>query len=271
VVTGSDNLIRTQGDFHYITTSTEDPLLGPLLDNGGPTLTHALGEGSPATDAGNNSQGLDADQRGAGFSRVVGLAADMGAYEVQTAVAPEVPGDYNRDDVVDAADFTLWRKTLGTFVPKYSGADGNGNGEVEIGDYAVWREHFGETPPSGAAGQSSPDAGTGAEGVGLSAAVEASDTEEQRGPAVPLAAASMRSLEARRVSARKRDVGISSDETAPNLLLLSLDGQRQFWNVGTSEGDPAVASAATGGETAGGATMEDAIFGEWPKCFRPVL
>jgi hypothetical protein len=29
-----------------------DPLLGPLADNGGPTLTHALLPGSPAIDAG---------------------------------------------------------------------------------------------------------------------------------------------------------------------------------------------------------------------------
>ena len=29
-----------------------DPMLGPLQDNGGPTLTHALLTGSPAIDAG---------------------------------------------------------------------------------------------------------------------------------------------------------------------------------------------------------------------------
>ena len=40
-----------------------DPLLGPLGDNGGPTLTHALLAGSPALDQGNSS-GAATDQRG---------------------------------------------------------------------------------------------------------------------------------------------------------------------------------------------------------------
>ncbi len=40
-----------------------DPLVGPLQDNGGSTLTHALLSGSPAIDAGTNN-GLILDQRG---------------------------------------------------------------------------------------------------------------------------------------------------------------------------------------------------------------
>lgn len=40
--------------------------------------------GSPAIDAGANPFGLDTDQRGEGYARVIGPAADIGAYEVQT-------------------------------------------------------------------------------------------------------------------------------------------------------------------------------------------
>ena len=40
----------------------QDPVLAPLADNGGPTLTHALGDGSPAIDAGQTA--LAVDQRG---------------------------------------------------------------------------------------------------------------------------------------------------------------------------------------------------------------
>ena len=66
-----------------------DPLLGPLDDNGGPTLTHALLPGSPAIDAGDNTDAPDWDQRGEGFLRVVGIldpdnpVIDIGAFEVQ--------------------------------------------------------------------------------------------------------------------------------------------------------------------------------------------
>src|SRR5262249_28363254 len=41
-----------------------DPLLGPLADNGGPTMTQALLPGSPAIDAGVAVPGVTTDQRG---------------------------------------------------------------------------------------------------------------------------------------------------------------------------------------------------------------
>jgi len=57
--------------------------LGPLLDNGGPTRTHALLPGSVAIDAGaSDDGGLDHDQRGAPFPRMSGAATDIGAFEV---------------------------------------------------------------------------------------------------------------------------------------------------------------------------------------------
>lgn len=59
-------------------------------------------------------------------------------------------GDYNRSNDVDAADFVLWRKKLGTTVPApYDGADGNGNGSVDAADYSVWRSNFGVSTPAG--------------------------------------------------------------------------------------------------------------------------
>ena len=61
-------------------TVTGDPLLGPLADNGGPTLTHALLPGSPAIDAGDNSVAETEDQRG--LARNVN-GVDIGAFEVQ--------------------------------------------------------------------------------------------------------------------------------------------------------------------------------------------
>jgi len=63
-----------------------DPLLGPLQDNGGPTLTHKLLLGSPAIDAGdpNFTPPPFFDQRGPGFDRVVNGRIDKGSFEVQT-------------------------------------------------------------------------------------------------------------------------------------------------------------------------------------------
>jgi CSLREA domain-containing protein len=60
-----------------------DPQLQPLADNGGPTLTHALGACSAALDAGIDLDAPTTDQRGA--PRPFGLHVDPGAYEYQAA------------------------------------------------------------------------------------------------------------------------------------------------------------------------------------------
>lgn len=60
-----------------------NPMLGPLKDNGGITLTMELLPGSPAIDAGNNANvppGVTTDQRGT-FSRIVNGTVDIGAFE----------------------------------------------------------------------------------------------------------------------------------------------------------------------------------------------
>jgi hypothetical protein len=73
-----------------------DPLLAPLAYNGGPTLTHALLPGSPALDRGSNPDGLTEDQRGYGFERVIGAAADIGAFESRASDVRLVPDPLNR-------------------------------------------------------------------------------------------------------------------------------------------------------------------------------
>jgi hypothetical protein len=70
-----------------------DPQLGPLQDNGGATLTHALLPGSPAIDAipwGTNGCGttLISDQRGQARPQPASGACDIGAYEVEVAGQP---------------------------------------------------------------------------------------------------------------------------------------------------------------------------------------
>ena len=82
----------------------------------------------------------------------IGLTWDVvyGANSVLLTVitAPAVPGDYNQNGVVDAADYIVWRNTLGQTGAGLA-ADGDGNQEVDSGDYQVWRTHFGQTAGSG--------------------------------------------------------------------------------------------------------------------------
>jgi hypothetical protein len=96
-VTGDTSLVRAPGVGVTLAPGTivgQDPLLGPLANNGGP-VAGAPGDedtaairtmrpqgNSPVLDRGSNPDGLEFDQRGPGFPRVLGSAPDIGALEV---------------------------------------------------------------------------------------------------------------------------------------------------------------------------------------------
>lgn len=90
---GSNNLVTAAAANVTLPGETlqSDPRLWPLADYGGVTHTMALQVGSPAVDAGANPSSLASDQRGAGFPRVLGAGADIGAFEGTLAPAPVLP------------------------------------------------------------------------------------------------------------------------------------------------------------------------------------
>jgi hypothetical protein len=61
-----------------------------------------------------------------------------------------VLGDYNLNGIVDAADYTVWRDSLGQMGTTLA-ANGNRNDRIDAGDYDVWRAHFGQIAGSGSA------------------------------------------------------------------------------------------------------------------------
>jgi hypothetical protein len=80
------------------------------------------------------------------FVRITGADDNVQLY--QLSLSASLPGDYNRNGTVDAADYALWRKTLnqtGLNLP----ADGNGNNVVDGGDLTVWRTNFGNSAAGG--------------------------------------------------------------------------------------------------------------------------
>jgi hypothetical protein len=74
-----------------------DPMISPLQNNGGPTLTHALPPGSPAINAGdpNFTPPPLYDQRGAPFVRVFNGRIDIGSFELQPPPRP-IPAPRSR-------------------------------------------------------------------------------------------------------------------------------------------------------------------------------
>lgn len=103
---------------------TANPGLGPLHDNGGPTLTHRLDSDSPAVDAADDAACPEVDQRGEDRPR--GGGCDIGAFE-STFTAPSptptaspgpgtstptlppnlIQGDVDCNGVVELDDFEL--------------------------------------------------------------------------------------------------------------------------------------------------------------------
>jgi hypothetical protein len=49
--------------------------------------------------------------------------------------------DFNQDLAVDAADYVLWRKSVGSSIDLR--ADANGDGAIDLSDYGLWRANFG--------------------------------------------------------------------------------------------------------------------------------
>lgn len=117
-----------------------DPHLGPLQNNGGPTMTMALLSNSPAINAGdNNAQAVTGlyDQRG--YSRVVGGTIDIGAFEYHRP--PRPPGGIITNP---PKNFALapppppspYQALLSLYL------DGIELEAVEQGSAAGWRDHF---------------------------------------------------------------------------------------------------------------------------------
>ena len=71
---------------------------------------------------------------------------------IRVGITPEaVPGDYNANGTVDAADYTIWRDNLGlTGGATAAEGDGTGDGNVMDDDYTFWKERFGNIAGSGA-------------------------------------------------------------------------------------------------------------------------
>jgi hypothetical protein len=76
-----------------------------------------------------------------------GVLFDDNTSAIYAARVPLLPGDYNDDGFVNAADYTIWRNSLGqeTALPN----EDDTPGAVTDEDYAVWKAHFGESTGSG--------------------------------------------------------------------------------------------------------------------------
>ncbi len=84
---------------------------------------------------------------------------EIESIEVRTP-ALSLPGDFNGNHIVDAADYSVWRDHLGATEGSFLGGNGNG-GVVDDSDYALWKMNFGmSNGAGGAAGAAVPEPGS---------------------------------------------------------------------------------------------------------------
>ncbi len=132
----------------------QNPLLGPLAENGGPTQTHAPMLGSPVIDAGDALFASPPvfDQRGVTFVRIAdgdgngSAVIDLGSYEV-AAPATE-SADFDDDGDVDGTDFLAWQRGFGiNSGATQSDGDADSDFDVDAQDLGIWQTQFGGVAP----------------------------------------------------------------------------------------------------------------------------
>jgi hypothetical protein len=89
------------------------------------------------------------------LGQINALHYTMPAWSVTTLVliSDGLPGDYNHDGTVDAADYTVWRDSLGQTGDV--AADGNEDNTVDSNDYLLWKTNFGRTESASGTGAAS--------------------------------------------------------------------------------------------------------------------
>ena len=79
---------------------------------------------------------------------------DLTAFNTYFLAPAGLPGDFNNDHRVDAADYTIWRNNLGAPTEATLNGNGDGIGGVDANDYALWKSKFGTQNGAGAGGGS---------------------------------------------------------------------------------------------------------------------
>jgi hypothetical protein len=121
-------------------------LLGSMFNENGPPLVIDLPTG----------QTLEGWNAISVWCVTVGVSFGSGTF---APVGDPVPGDYNGNGTVDAADYVVWRDSMGQNGSGMA-ADGDGSGTIDSGDYEFWRSRVGLTAGSGAIADAVPEPAT---------------------------------------------------------------------------------------------------------------
>jgi Calcineurin-like phosphoesterase len=145
---GAFTMAKTAAGQYELTVTGESPTTGMLIL----TVANEVTSGTPsvtapddnvltyATGANGKFTINSYDLPGAGFQDTKFVWAFI---SFDNPLEPYVlPGDYNRDALVDNFDYQTWRSQFGR-TTGWRSADGNGDGVVDSADFVIWRNAFG--------------------------------------------------------------------------------------------------------------------------------
>jgi T5SS/PEP-CTERM-associated repeat protein len=118
-----------------------------LVDVGGGTFSPHAGNSFDLLDWGSLSGTFSAIQLPALSGSLAWNTSQLYTSGVLSVVSAGLPGDYNNNGSVDAADYVVWRKNQGTTHVLPNDPIG---GTIGPAHYNQWRAHFGQPPGSGA-------------------------------------------------------------------------------------------------------------------------
>ena len=110
--------------------------------------TFFMGYADSNLSVGPGALGIFADSSDSGATWNYGDATFPYFIQVNVANSTFLPGDYNQDGTVDAADYTLWRDNLGS-TTSLANDDTPGVGQD---DYTRWKANFGQSAGNGSGG-----------------------------------------------------------------------------------------------------------------------
>lgn len=146
VTSGSESLTtavdQTQNDFSWVSLGILNASAGPIS-----VTLDSLNSTGPANSL---------------------VIADVVRIDLTGVIPPN--GDFNSDGNVNAADFTVWRDSLGDTITPGTGADASNNGLIDQDDYDIWVQTYGLSFPM--------TASTASQSESLEALFEASTTPQ---------------------------------------------------------------------------------------------
>lgn len=156
LTTGGWTSLETQASADWFEAEESSMTLAELLPEGDEVLGANQGYNLGALFSTSGEQDLVVEylQDGANV-----LQAGQVLYDLLPDLPDAHLGDYNGDGTVDAADYTVWRDSLGSSGAGLA-ADGDGNNVIDTNDYSIWRANYGNSSGAGSV-SSVPEASTG--------------------------------------------------------------------------------------------------------------